>query len=115
MRVIVHLFAESFAGPKDVRLRDGGMSRASLGKQITAKQCARLLFHQKSALPRVRQMRSIKPSHSMLAQREGLTIGNRARRAISKVANRNHRRDLATEWDSLRSHGEPFVQRTALV
>jgi hypothetical protein len=51
----------------------------------------------------------------VLAQREDLSVGERARRPISQVINRYHGRNRTAQWYGLRSNGKPLVERAALV
>jgi hypothetical protein len=61
------------------------MISPALREQITAKQCSRLLFHQITTLPRVGQMRRVKPPDHMFAKRESFSIGQCASWPVGKV------------------------------
>ena len=69
VRKVVHLPAESFARPEDIRLRDGRVLSTALRKQIAAEERPRTLLHEVAALPRVRQVRRVEPPQKVFAER----------------------------------------------
>ena len=71
--------AEGLTRSENVRLGDCWKVGAALGEQVAAKQCPGSFFHQETAFPRVRQVRSIEPSDGMLAKGEPFPVSERTR------------------------------------
>src|SRR5579863_8710886 len=93
VRKIIQLRAQRLAWSKDIRLRQRRRLGARLRKQVAAEQRARALLEQIAALPSVRHMRRIEPSHLMLSEQERVAVGHLARRTIGKIADRGQSRD----------------------
>ena len=91
------------------------MAASSLREQVTTKQGAGLLLREEPTFPGVWQVWRIEPTHGVFAQRQRISVGEGAGRAIREVFDRDHRSDGAAQRYGLWGDAEPFVQRAALV
>jgi hypothetical protein len=63
----------------------------------------------------VRNVRRVDVAHAPAAEIEHLAVGERARRAVGEVVDRNHARGRAVHDLRARRHAEPFVHRAAFI
>src|SRR5262245_1231047 len=102
MREVIQWLTKGFARPENVRFRQGSLAPAALREKVSAEEGSRRKLHHQPAIPTVRNLRSIDPSNGMTAEGQLLTVRQRARRPIGKIAQRHHGADLAADRHGLR-------------
>ena len=114
-REVVHGLPEGLAGTEDVRLGQRGKAAPTLGEQIAAEQGSRVRLVKETALPRVGQMRRVKPGHAAGAQGKGLAVGQRPGWAVGQVADGDHGGHLPAQGQGVQGRREPLVRGSTLI